>query len=366
MDGYNRLESRTVKSSHEFRIHCLDGLRAISVGLVLYDHLILKSNFVPSSVKHALKYILPFTGTTGVCCFFVISGFLITTLLLREQEQNGSISLGRFYLRRSIRIFPAFYAYLGIVCCLQFWVDGSFRQWKSFVISGLYLQNFFGGTNHLVRHTWSLSVEEQYYLVWPLMLVLISRKWILSVMIFAIFGWPILRLARHGFGVLCDPRYALEVAAMDTILYGALLALIAYDPSIGPVLRRYGQKPWLAWLGASLLFLIYSFYMLAAGALASILTIVRNICIVSIVWWCINNPHTFVGRLLETRLMVHLGIVSYSLYLWQQPFYGATGIRVGSIWWLSLLLNFLGALTAAHLSFFFLEKPLLALRRRLK
>ncbi|GMU55470.1 MAG: hypothetical protein AMXMBFR33_46160 [Candidatus Xenobia bacterium] len=350
-----------------FRISCLDGIRALSVGLVVYDHLFLKNHGVPQGLRDAAQTILPFTGTTGVCFFFVISGYLITTLLLRERDRRGSISLRKFYLRRFLRIFPAFYGYLLLAGILQLHIDPAPSHFQDFLISGLYLYNLFGGPTHLVNHSWSLSIEEQYYLFWPAILILIPRRWIAWLLGIGIAVWPLLRVARHGLSALGDPRYALEVAAMDTILYGSLLALLAHHPIAGPTLRRWSGQAWPGWAAGVLLFAVYSCYPSIPVFLAPLVTPLRNACIVILIWWCINNSHTLVGRVLETRLMVHIGVISYSLYLWQQPFYGPTALRLeGGDWCTSLLLNLFGALTAAHLSYYFLEKPLLGLRHRLQ
>src|SRR5439155_19913173 len=93
-------------------IPCLDGLRACSFALVLFQH----TRYLPGYWE--LRW-FPLTGTTGVSLFFIISGFLITTLLLDERERYGRISLKDFYIRRSLRIFPAFYCYLAVVLLLR-------------------------------------------------------------------------------------------------------------------------------------------------------------------------------------------------------------------------------------------------------
>src|SRR5262245_22242535 len=135
-------------------IPALDGFRAIAVLLVIFYHFGFEK--VP--------------GGSGVTMFFVLSGFLITWLLLKEHEKNGKISLKGFYRRRILRIFPAFYAYwLGLVFLLL--ITGKSILWPHAIASFVYLTNYYnailGDPNTGFSHTWSLAIEEQFYLLWP-------------------------------------------------------------------------------------------------------------------------------------------------------------------------------------------------------
>ena len=134
------------------RIPSLDGLRALAIGLVL--------------VEHSGCAWLPHAGTFGVQLFFVISGYLITRLLLEEQEKHGRINLRAFYLRRCFRIFPAAFAYIAVVSAFS----PSARRDIVWAVS--YLMSYCQHPSIFVAHLWSLSVEEQFYLLWPLALVL--------------------------------------------------------------------------------------------------------------------------------------------------------------------------------------------------
>lgn len=336
------------------------------MGLVLFDHFFIKNEQVPPSLHHFLMRLVPFTGTTGVISFFVISGYLITTLLLREEEKRGSISLGKFYARRFLRIFPPFYVYL-LLTGLLLVAAGNWSGVvaRDYLVSGLYLQNLWGGKTAIVAHTWSLSIEEQFYIVWPGLLILLGRRKSIPLVASIMLGWPLLRVLKNGMSALVDPRYALEVAAVDTILWGVILALLLKETAPRAFLLRLSRSPWTFWLALLTLFAEYSAYPLLSGLPVLFLTPVRNLAITCIIWWCINNAQTRLGRVLETRPMTHLGILSYSLYLWQQPFYTDARVEAGS-WWLSLLVNLTLALAAAHASYFLLEKPLLSWRDRLR
>ena len=154
--------------THGNRLPSLDGLRAVSIGLVVAFHIIGMTAFGGAFAN---------IGNLGVRVFFVISGFLITGLLLKEKERTGSISLRRFYARRTLRIFPAFYTFLaviGICAAAGLIVVNKFDLLEA----GTYIINYFPGYqhSHYVRHIWSLSVEEQFYLLWPCVLSFAGRR----------------------------------------------------------------------------------------------------------------------------------------------------------------------------------------------
>src|SRR4051812_34868116 len=141
----------------------LDGLRAISIGLVLLGHLIGTRGFVQS---------MPLAndaGLLGVRVFFVISGFLITSILLDELSRKGTIALPRFYFRRTMRLFPASYFLVGCIAVLAGW--GIVRlESGDLTLAITYTTNFRTHRGWSLGHLWSLAVEEQFYLLWPLTL----------------------------------------------------------------------------------------------------------------------------------------------------------------------------------------------------
>ncbi|MGH9888077.1 MAG: acyltransferase family protein, partial [bacterium] len=143
--------------------------------------------------------ILPMTpvahvfGDIGVRAFFVLSGFLITTLLLRERARDGTISLRGFYLRRALRIFPAFYAYLAVLIVLR--AAGTIAPSNSdLAFAGTYTMNFHAERAWQVGHLWSLSVEEQFYLAWPLTLIVLGTRRALILALAAIAVAPLVRM----------------------------------------------------------------------------------------------------------------------------------------------------------------------------
>jgi peptidoglycan/LPS O-acetylase OafA/YrhL len=163
--GYSQLQARIRLPS----IPALDGIRAIAVFLVIFYHL---SNERPLPV---------FPGPLGVLGFFVLSGFLITWLLIKEQEKTGSISLGGFYRRRALRIFPAFYVFWILAVGSHWLVHGAKNvPWSQALSAFFYVSNYFHAMIHsspeFIIHTWSLSAQEQFYMLWPLTFLFFSKK----------------------------------------------------------------------------------------------------------------------------------------------------------------------------------------------
>ena len=143
------------------RIPSLDGLRAISITLVVLSHLV--------KWKHVSLDVVGSYGALGVHVFFVLSGYLITNLLLREYDRSSTISLREFYIRRAFRIFPAAFVFLGVVVVL-YWHQ---MRWFHVAAAVFYVANMDLTRPWIFGHLWSLSIEEQFYLLWPFAV----KKW---------------------------------------------------------------------------------------------------------------------------------------------------------------------------------------------
>ena len=174
-------------------IPSLDGLRAVSVGMVIAAHL---SEVVAQKIPFIPLWLYAAWGSLGVQTFFVISGFLITLILLKELNATGTISLGRFYFRRALRIFPAFYVYLAAGLALT--LAGVFAGKPSaFLIAGTYTTNYLGLDSPLLEHTWSLSLEEQFYLLWPAALLLLGTRKGIKLATWLILLSPLSRIVTY-------------------------------------------------------------------------------------------------------------------------------------------------------------------------
>jgi peptidoglycan/LPS O-acetylase OafA/YrhL len=347
-------EPRERGASGESRIPSLDGLRAISIALVLFAHTG-GTRFFPSFVGP--RRVL---GHFGVRIFFVISGFLITTLLLKELEKTGRISLKWFYIRRFFRIFPAAYTYLLVMCVLTAaGVTGLTRADLAHAFT--YTVNYEHVRPWLTIHLWSLSIEEQFYMLWPAVLFFSGRKTGLRIAAVALFAAPLIGWATQRW----VPSLAWSVGTSfqtnaDMLAAGCLLAGIR-DRLIG-----FG---WYRAFLESRLFLAVPALIVAMVAgvaiplLPSLLAApLLNLSIAVFIDRSVRYPSDAFGRFLNWKPVAFVGVLSYSLYLWQEPFLNRLSDH--PLCWFPV--NLLCAGAAALASYYFIEKPFLGLRRRVE
>lgn len=298
----------------------LDGLRAISVLLVVTVHL--------HDFEAVWKWL---AGWQGVTVFFVLSGYLITTLSLREEGQRGTLSLAAFYVRRSLRIFPLYYLTLAAYCLLIFGLG--LNPEKRFLLTGampyylLYFQEvpfFFGLPNEMgtIQHanipfyqSWSLGIEEKFYLVWPLLAFVLWR------------GRAALRLSGTAALVLAfalvPPLFALakseQAAALlypyYPILAGCLLAVLLHDKVWFERLRCLGRRAWTVALLALFVALHLARPQLADDELLSYLCDTAYALAVAGFLAAILLGEGRVQRALRWEPLVFVGKLSYGIYL---------------------------------------------------
>ena len=200
------------------RIPSLDGLRAISILLVVVGHAISPKAFP------TLFTMFGHLGNYGVRIFFLISGFLITTLLLKEHDRTGHISLKNFYIRRSLRIFPAFYLYVATIVVLS--SLGMVVLYQGDLLHTLtYTMNYHMKRSWYLNHIWSLSVEEQFYLLWPAVVLLAKPRGGLRIAMWVVLLAPIMRVIM-AFGFDANPTSLTRhfQAVSDALATGCLLA----------------------------------------------------------------------------------------------------------------------------------------------
>ena len=338
------------------RIPSLDGLRAISIALVLFSHLAGTGGF-PVSAAAANPRSL---GGFGVTVFFVISGFLITGLLLEELRRTDTIRLGRFYFRRTLRIFPPYFALLGALLAAD-WLGAIVLNPGDLLHGATYTSNYHDARSWYVGHTWSLSVEEQFYLLWPAVLLFartrrglfIAAATILVVPVVRVAEWELMRWAGHGVG------YRFETIA-DAIAAGCVLACART--------RLHQSSAYMGFL-SSPAFAIVPVLAIAANlthdhplvAFGVAVTVI-NICLALCIDWCVTFHDGRIGRVLNAAPLVFVGWISYSLYLWQQPFLNRDSSAPTAQFPLNIILTFALALA----SYYVIERPSLQLRKRLE
>jgi peptidoglycan/LPS O-acetylase OafA/YrhL len=353
------------------RFPSLDGLRAISIIIVILSHLVLNKH-IPFHFLTDVKLLMPFTllftdGGFGVNVFFVISGFLITSLLLRE-ELKGGISLKNFYLRRTIRIFPAYYFLLFVYFILYLFKHIEIGE-VSWLSSLTYTTYFFPNYDFVTDHFWSLSVEEHFYLFFPLLFTGGSkfRKWAL-VLIIAIV--PLIKIYSHFYetnfyGNELFHKHSIFFR-VDSIAIGCLAAIyleklleiiepkflqIFRFSSIALVLMRFIPKT-TAIFGFENYFILDVFFN-STGTIA-------NVLIVAIMLYSIFGPHNIWFKFLNSPIIVYMGVLSYSLYLYQQFFTSKY-----DYWVCQFPQNILFIVLSAVFSYHIIEKPFLKLKAKL-
>ena len=340
------------KSTKAGRVPSLDGLRAISILMVLVGHLQGTKGF-PRVDFHLGDY-----SHLGVVVFFVISGYLITRLMMVEEAEDGSVSLKSFYARRALRLFPAAYVYISCIALL--WAAGIVHiEARDLWHAVTYTMNFETYRSWQLGHLWSLSIEEQFYLIWPCIFVLLRPRQARWVPVAAIFIGPIARAAALIF-LKGTPYLDLELFPMvaDSIATGCVLALFG---------ERLEQNRWYARLfhpAYSVALVVLVFVMndlMVFGVVDVIGTTVVNFSLAVLIHRSIRHSDDLVGRFLNWRPVAFVGVLSYSLYLWQQLFI----FRHSSAWINRFPQNVLLVVAAALASYYLLEKPLLRLRASL-
>jgi peptidoglycan/LPS O-acetylase OafA/YrhL len=340
----------------ERRVPSLDGLRAISISLVLFSHLAGTQHF---PIGASVGNILPL-GELGVRVFFVISGFLITNLLLDEWDRRGDINLVRFYFRRTFRILPPYYVLVAVVAVLSLAELIQTAQGDIFhAIS--YTSNYHPHRSWWIGHTWSLAVEEQFYLLWPAALLFAGRRRGFFVAAAVVLVSPFVRLGLWELSPTPDSGIGARFETIaDSLAMGCLLAGLA---------GWLVTQSWYRRLLDSRAFVLVPLTVVAASALHEhprpylfVSFTVMNLGAALSVHWAVTHHMGRVGRFLNARPIAFIGVISYSIYLWQQLFLN----RYSTSWAASFPANIVLALAAALASFYLVERPSLRMRHRLE
>jgi peptidoglycan/LPS O-acetylase OafA/YrhL len=334
------------------RFPSLDGLRAVSIALVLTGH----------TLRFSRAGTFGDLANLGVRWFFVISGFLITSLLLQEARERGTISLGRFYARRTLRIFPAFYAFLALlfVATRLGWVAPlGARSWAHALT---YTMDYapLEVRAWSVGHLWSLAVEEQFYLVWPTLLVVLGARRGLVSAALVIVAVPLVRYATWRWAPAHAPDMKWQFHTVcDALAAGCLMAGVRDALWERPVYQRL-LRSW-AFAVVPLGVLAVNWYATGRPRVSYLAAqTAMNLGIALCVDRVVRCPDDLVGRVLNLRVVAYVGALSYSIYLWQQPFFDHTSHSFATRTPINLV--FIFALAAA--SYHLVEKPFLAMRAR--
>lgn len=341
----------------------INGLRAISILMVIAFHLTgmgyLRQPYTYIAWLEPLTKIFH-NGYLGVNVFFVLSGFLITSLLIKEENQSGTISLKKFFIRRTLRIFPAYYFLLLVYAVLQI---GAIIEipWGSWTTAITYLKYFNWKKDWYTSHAWSLSIEEHFYLFWPFLFLQgqkIRRNASAIMMVLA----PVMLLVMHVFSVgwLNDQIIFTRIDAIATGCYFAI-----YQGKIIEKLRRH----WKLYFYASLFVLFawpnvlelaeQSDSKVFAIAFGSLKGPIANFAIGVIMLYSVFGPQQLWFKFLNLRIMHFIGFLSYSLYLWQQLFINKT-----NLWFNQFPVNIVLIFLMAVFSYYIIERPFLQLKKK--
>jgi peptidoglycan/LPS O-acetylase OafA/YrhL len=346
------------------RIPSLDGLRALAILLVVLAH----SKF-PGDDLLPLRMLRGRSGFLGVQIFFVLSGFLITTLMLREVQRSGRLHPGRFYLRRALRIVPVYAAYLVLVVLMQAagWVQVSSGQWLSALTWTVNVAPF--KAPWALSHFWSLCVEEHFYLLWPLLMVALPPRWCRRMVPLCLAG----AFALRWLLLVVHPAAQIDLLTwtrIDDIAVGCGIAFLAQEPLWRQRLDRLASSPvclallLLNFLAAQVICSrVVGARLLGPGALEGAIALANTInsCTVAVLMWhVLTRPASFCGRLLNHPVAVTLGVLSYSAYLWHLPL-----CERGPAWMSAFPQNLVFIFAAAGLSYKCIEQPFLRLKDRL-
>jgi peptidoglycan/LPS O-acetylase OafA/YrhL len=289
----------------------IDGFRAVAALGVVFAHAV-GYRFGGEKWLHYGQRLADPVAETSVDLFFVISGFIITTLLLKERERTGSISISSFYIRRVCRIIPPLALYL--------LAAASLTSPSSLAMASTFTCNI-GSCSWYVAHTWSLSVEEQFYLGWPMLLVLFGTEWL-----------------PFAIGALLMAYLATTAAAHSNLISFSCIGIGAL----------YAARPFkipansLIWMTVAAFLMIGPLYLPEkAKALAPMLIV-----------YLLFGPPGWVKAVLAWRPVQVVGLSSYSLYLWQQVFLGRDS--TAPLWLLPIVVA---------LSVLLIEQPFMRLGR---
>ena len=364
-------QSLPARAASMSRIPSLDGLRALSIFLVMALHTLQRFNLT----HHVpLLWFAIFDGDTGVFIFFVISGYLITSLLLHEQQKRGSISMRSFYFRRAMRILPPIYLYIAVLLVLG-WA-GRLVVTNIDVFSALFFFHNYATTSSMwsLEHFWTLSVEEQFYFIWPCILYYCLRHWpgvagrmaAAKVAIAVILISPVIRMVSFALPIGYLHHSGMFHMRADSLMFGCVAALLQGTPLFERV-YSYATKIW--WIPPAVIFLsdclqarFQNYWELPVGIT------VCGTAIAFFLLWCVRNPSSVVGRVLNARPIMHIGVLSYSIYVWQTLFLHHNNVTVfgPSLRFISTFPgNWLAILVVAEISYYLVEQPSLRLRNRL-
>ena len=333
----------------------LDGLRGVAILVVMLFHA--NVSFLGG-------------GFIGVDIFFVLSGFLITSLLIKEFEHTGSVSLKHFYMRRILRLGPALLLLLVVFCIVGFIFLGEEKAIANLVdalIALAYLSNWARAFDlhppDFLGHTWSLSIEEQFYILWPIVLVTLLRinknRWVVVFFaaVVALISW-FLRILMAMNDVSVERLYNGLDTRADALMVGCVLGILTSSRLISERAKDILAQ-WLKYVALSFMICLLGFFVFSEwqdlrmyyfGFFAV------ELFAVTLIFDIMTNKKSVIGKILAMRWLVWVGSISYGLYLWHYPIF-RTMIALGYNDWAVIFIGTFVTFVIATGSYYFLEDP---------
>ena len=347
----------------------LDGVRAVAIGLVLLNHT-------------GLSIFLG--GGNGVIVFFVLSGFLITKLMLEEWDRSGTISVGGFYGRRAVRILPAPTVMLAVLLAASWAITETPSEHsyllKEILLSATYLTNmkplllndvFVNGSVYegYLGHMWSLAVEEQFYLVWPLTMIALAlpsrnaRRSVTAILGVAM-AIAVIRLGLYYLPGLDPDLASISLFSFDGFALGAAMAF-AFHRGTFPAFERLLSRPAVPVLAIAVLV----GDLLAGRAtheISSLYVVYTSLAAAALIGHLFVAPDSLASRWASLRPVVLIGKLSYSIYLWHNPIWTFVSSKRYPDVPIAVLTLVEWGLTAVAVvfSYYVIEKPAMRLRKR--
>ena len=308
--------------------------------------------------------VLQANGRYGVSLFFAVSGFLICSLLLREERRNGAINLRAFYIRRSLRLFPLYYSVLLLYNVLiyflnQFSPENQILFWEKLPFHLTYLSNYTAqSTQGPFFFSWSLAIEEQFYLVFSVLFFFLARRHLIQVIVAALIAKFLILNYIVAFDGAHDEARRLLSSFCEPILMG-VLAAVAIHTKTGFRMLHVLSKPWLLMLvGVSVVILLACYEIRGTSEpVAQMLYLLMTALIEGVAM----RPRV---PMLGNRLLLHIGKVSYGIYLLHMLFIMATERLITANPVIVFPLATIGVVIGASVVFQYFEQPLLRYKKR--
>jgi len=339
----------------------LDGVRAVAALMVMTLHFFQGIKIDTPLLKTLFR--LSYLGQTGVDLFFVLSGFLITRILLNSKNEQNYFR--NFYTRRTLRIFPLYYLFLAIYYFISPWIFNNERiSFADQIYYWIYLQNFamtFGWSSLGPTHFWTLSIEEHFYLFWPVVIFYFSNRNVLRIIVLIIVGAILLRI------VMLASSYNVgwfTLTNFDSLAIGALLSLLE--------LKGYFKKENASFfkiLTVTIFIPTFFLWMLYTTEANFAMQVIKNTLLSFFFFALIGsilsmNQNHSVNRFLQSTFLTHSGKISYGLYVYHLLAFRLVGFFLNSKFWeLNMIIEFSLTYLLATLSYYLYEVKFLNLKK---